>query len=470
VGAGNGAAAPLARIAPVLVVSRRLSLTLLIVLVAVLFSGVGHLLIASLSPSRATGDAPPGTTPRSDDDGGFSIALSQPRDPYLIGRQAIAVDAAVPKGDAVAQIDFFLDGRLILTDRQAPYACEADFGEEIQRHTIIVTALTREGRRAKVSFVSRSADLPGTGDRPIVTLPVVVQDAQGRPVEGLSVSDFALYEDGVRQRIVHFAGGPSPQSIAVALHVPPSEGSAARRALLSGASVFVDSLPPYDALALLDAWRLAPPPPAPVVRPAVVRRTNPPAPAEPPARFSYLRTLFTRDLGEAVSAGGPAARPSLAVTLAAAAQSLQGRSGGRVLVMLVAAPPPPPEETDAAGGAAAAPVEPTPADPDLSEALIDLKRTHTSLQVVLYGTDPTAAPAAAALRQAAEESGGLFQTAREPRDVVTACRAISDALLSQYLLRFQPERGDRPSWHPIELRLRADQDLRVRSPGGYWSP
>src|SRR6058998_3846474 len=129
------------------------------VFAAALLVGLGELLTeapreASRSPQST------GAPQRSGDDGGFSIVLARPRDPYLVGRQKITIDPTVPAGDAIAQVDFFIDGRLV--------------------HTIVVTALTGGGRRAKVSFVSRSTDLSDSASRPIVIIPAVVRDATGR--------------------------------------------------------------------------------------------------------------------------------------------------------------------------------------------------------------------------------------------------------------------------------------------------
>ena len=44
-----------------------------------------------------------------------------------------------------------------------------------------------------------------------------VTDAAGRPVTGLTASDFEVFEDGVRQRISVFAEADFPLSAAIAL-------------------------------------------------------------------------------------------------------------------------------------------------------------------------------------------------------------------------------------------------------------
>src|SRR6185295_10664005 len=108
---------------------------------------------------------------------------------------------------------------LVFVDTDEPYSTTFEFGPEIRRHTIEVKALTHEGRRARVSFVSRSADLAA-----------MVRDTAGQPVDRLDVSDFSVTEGTAPQGIVHFLAGPAPTSIAVV--VDPAVADAAREPMV----------------------------------------------------------------------------------------------------------------------------------------------------------------------------------------------------------------------------------------------
>src|SRR4051812_1728136 len=48
-----------------------------------------------------------------------------------------------------------------------------------------------------------------------VIVPVTIRDNDGRLVEGLTVRDFAVYEEGIRQPINFFTSDPFPLSVAV---------------------------------------------------------------------------------------------------------------------------------------------------------------------------------------------------------------------------------------------------------------
>ncbi|HEU4401574.1 MAG TPA: hypothetical protein VFT43_05665, partial [Candidatus Polarisedimenticolia bacterium] len=301
--------------------------TALVVFVAAFVLGIGNIMTGSVPASRSAGPDSYGTGLRSGEDGGFSITLASPRDPYLVGRQAIVIDPTLPPGDAIAQVDFFIDGKLVDTDHRPPYAWQSDFGQQIRRHTIIVRALTRGGRRARVSFVSRSGDLSESAAAPVVIVPAVVRDADDRLVNDLSVSDFTLLEDGARQGIVHFDTDPGPASIALALYAAPGSDEAAAAALRRGAAAFAEPLPAYHALGLL----------------------RPGAPgAALTLDLSYDRGALANGFGPTPPAGGTggASREAverwLATALPAAAAVLKERPGDRVILVLLAAGPPPP--------------------------------------------------------------------------------------------------------------------------------
>src|SRR5262245_16386434 len=50
-------------------------------------------------------------------------------------------------------------------------------------------------------------------DVPFVSVDVTVRDSSARPVEGLSADAFAVYENGVRQDLVHFFPVSAPYNV-----------------------------------------------------------------------------------------------------------------------------------------------------------------------------------------------------------------------------------------------------------------
>ncbi len=428
---------------------------------AAFFFGLGTLLHGAQPGSRPRPQQPRGVAQRSGDDGGFSMTLTEPSEPYLVGVTRIVIEPTLPAGDTVAGVDFFVDGRLVSTDRKAPYATEIDFGAEIKRHTIVVTALTAGGRRAKVSFISRAADLAGESVAPLAVVPAIVRDSGGRFVEGLSVGDFILTENGARQPILHLDNEPIPQSIAVAVQATAPED--ARGALLRGALTFTDALLSFDSLGLVKIGALNGDDAA---APAAAARADrkpekpdkkhkdapaaPAVPAGPALEFSYDRDAFEKrlsDLGEGTDRN--AATPAEA--LQEATRGLLGRSRGRVILALVYGGPAligPPAPGEA------------PVDEALAEALDALKKSGSTLNVVVLGAaDGSPLPL---FRKVTEETGGEFLVVATADEVETACRRISESLRHQYLLSYSPTTPEHEGWRTVALAPRAP-DLVVQA-------
>ncbi len=84
----------------------------------------------------------------------------------------------------------------------------------------------------------------------LVQLNVGVADRQGRAITNLSRSDFAIYEDGVRQTMLSFEPTSTPFSLALLLDVSGSTLNF-RTTLKASALRFIDALAPDDRVAVI---------------------------------------------------------------------------------------------------------------------------------------------------------------------------------------------------------------------------
>jgi hypothetical protein len=463
----------------------RFALVASLVAFAAFLFGLGTFFTGAPPASRTRPASRPGTAQHSGDDGGFSVIMTEPSESYLVGIRRIVIEPRIPPGDSIVGADFFVDGRLVATDRRAPYSTEIDFGLEIKRHTIIVTALTAGGRRAKVSFVSRAADLSG-GDAAALTLvPAVVRDSGGRFVDGLSVADFVLLENGARLPIVHFDDDPAPQSIAVAIQSTAPEE--ARGVLMKGAVSLADSLLSFDSLGLVTVGSLAPGEPAAGTEPQRPERKHkeasgarePPAteeaPSLPAVEFSYDHGLFVQRLADLDGAASKPGALPLAEALQMATRGLETRPRGRVLLALLAGSGPQesavpigpmPERATGPEAPASRDGDVRTPDDDLRAALEAVKRSGATLHVVVYGgAEDAPFPQ---IKKVVEETGGEFMVAASAEAVEAACWRISDSLQHQYLVSFAPVSPEREGWRSIELRLRPP-DMAVQSRRTYFA-
>jgi hypothetical protein len=456
----------------------RFALVASLVAFAAFLFGLGTFFTGAPPASRTRPASRPGTAQHSGDDGGFSVTMTEPSEAYLVGIRRIVIEPRIPPGDSIVGADFFVDGRLVATDRRAPYSTEIDFGQEIKRHTIIVTALTTGGRRAKVSFVSRAADLSGGEAAALTLVPAVVRDSGGRFVDGLSVADFVLMENGARLPIVHFDDDPAPQSIAVAIQsTAPDE---ARGVLMKGAASLADSLLSFDSLGLVPVGSLAPKEPAagtepqrPERKPKEASGTDE-APVLPAVEFSYDHGLFVQRLADLDDAASKPGASPLAEALQMATRGLETRPRGRVLLALLAGSGPQeaamigpmPERTSGPEAPASRDGGVRTPDDDLKAALEAVKRSGATLHVVVYGgAEDAPFPQ---IKKVVEETGGEFMVAASAEAVEAACWRISDSLQHQYLVSFAPLSPEREGWRSIELRLRPP-DMAVQSRRTYFA-
>jgi Ca-activated chloride channel homolog len=72
---------------------------------------------------------------------------------------------------------------------------------------------------------------------------------------------------------------------------------------------------------------------------------------------------------------------------------------------------------------------------------------------------------AATLADLARWTGGTMATSSVQTETVRALRDLMGELRHQYLITFEP--GERPGWHPLEVRIREKDNLVVRARSGY---
>ena len=440
-------------------------------------AGAALLVSLALAPAPAEAQV---AAPRSKDDRGFSIALTSPSDPYLTGKVTLRIEAIIPRADTIEEVDFFVDGRLLLVAQGEPFTCDHDFGPDIRRHVVEVRALTKEGRRAKVSFVSRSVDVTEGAAGAVTTIAAVVRNAAGRPVPLLGVSDFALTEDGQRRSIVHFSAGPAPASLAVV--VDPEVRAGRPEAALAS---FLRDLPEHQSVTLVDS------------------RAEPETPAAADAQDAPV-WVMPSTLAAAIQTGLSAAKAALPDDLASAAALFEKRREPRILLLLLALAPPPPPETAPPPGAPAAAETPVPApeaktapapksapagkpgaagktaaaaqpgggddhagdassaaDQGLAAGMESALKARAVVYVVAIGASDARVPPV--LRDVTARSGGQFLLAPDMAAVPQTLRSLSEALRNRYLITFMPAEPGRAGWHALDLSVRSP-DLLVQAP------
>ncbi|PYS88925.1 MAG: hypothetical protein DMF62_08580 [Acidobacteria bacterium] len=117
-------------------------------------------------------------------------------------------------------------------------------------HRILVFLLSLVA--ACVSAVAQDDD-PIKIESSIVRLNVGVVDQRGHPITSLDRSQFAIYEDGVKQKITRFEASSAPFSVVMLLDMSGSTKSFRANIKLSAAR-FLDALAPDDRVAVVEFY------------------------------------------------------------------------------------------------------------------------------------------------------------------------------------------------------------------------
>ena len=261
----------------------------------------------------------------------------------------------------------------------------------------------------------------------LVSVPATVIDESGRPVTGLPVDAFDLFEDGDRQAITQFTNERVPISLAVLLDV--SDSMFGQRLLDARSAVerfLFELLDPEDEFAVVSFNHDVHPLTAWTRTPDVVRKA-----------FEPLRPWGATAIYDAVLSSLPL---------------MAARSRPRAGVIII---------SDGADTASNATVR------DVRMALL-----QSDAFVYAIAIDPPAQRAInravnpSALSDITDGSGGHTELVHATADLQSATAVIADELNKQYLLGYSSSRSPDGKYHSIRVRAR-DQKFRVRARNGY---
>jgi len=377
-------------------------------------------------------DASPASTGDSAELRRFGVRITSPApEAEIAGRVRVRAEVAADRPTAVAAVDFFIDGRLMFSDAEAPYELLWNSGRPAQ-HLIEVRAYG-PGRQVVSDSLATSFTAPGASGSFVARVERVevhVRVENNEPAAGpLVPAMFRVFENGVAQPVVQVER-VADLPLAVGILVDHS-GSMLERleTALDAAGSFVEGLltHPQDKAFVLGF-------------------------ADIPIVFQE----FTNDAGrlaQAIDLIDSGRYTALYDAIHAAATRFDGSGGRRAVILL----------TDGADQGS---------EHRFREAIAAAQRADVALYPVAVELSPRYARERWILHELASETGGrLFSLGRrtDPKEIY---EAIADDLRAQYRVSYTPLLpGGGGEWREIEIRLEGDdrQDRKVRARPGYFA-
>jgi len=373
------------------------------------------LLATGLLPAAAAQDIAP---PR------FTVKIVDPaQGDFVFGKAKIVAEVRSREEIKGLRVEFSIGGKLIFIDREPPFECYFDFGDQPKSRVVEAKAISPDGLTAVDTVVTRKLEINYREEVDRVVIAASVVDANNTFVSGLTKKDFVVKEDDVPQEILEF--GPETRPITLGVLIDTS-GSMKEKidAVQVAAKDFVNTVRPEDRAFIIDLDENV-----------------------------FLLQDLTNDhdlLKSAIEGtdadGGTAIYDALYVSY----WKMKKIEGRKAIALLTDG-----EDTSSKFS---------------FKKVTELTRTN---DVIIYpiglGASVMDVGIRGTLKQLADDTGGRAFFPKNASDLKEVYNAIATDLRSQYFITYSPRnRTLDGSWRAIKLEC-ADADARVKTRRGYYA-
>ncbi len=344
---------------------------------------------------------------------------------------------------AVARVEFYVDGVLMGEVSSPPYRLTVEVGAESRARVVTAIAYGVDGSQAQDRLVTQEIKIDLALDLPLQQLYVTVTKGDDAPSE-LGRENFEIRDEGHPQDIVTFERGDIPLTTVLMVDSSLSMRGGRLQAALKGAKRFIEGMQSLDEAKLM------------LFSDRMLHET-------PFTRFSEI---LTAGLGAVEASGGTAVNDFLYLAL----KELEERQGRRVVIIL----------SDGVDVQSSLAMEEVLWKVRHSQALIYWLRLHDEGKTLLEGRELVPQTSwwrnakehqkeFRKLSEAVQASGGRVDDLHSLEQIGPAFSNILQELRGQYVLGYYPTdlRKD-GQWRRVRVRVKgAGSGLAVRTREGY---
>jgi len=354
---------------------------------------------------------------------GFSIAITDPENQQIVfGKTRLAATVKADRPEMVDRVEFLVGDEVVFVDREAPYECFHDFGEETRSFIVRVVAYHKEGVSVSDAAITRRLAFSTIERVNRVILWLTATDKEGNLVTDLARDDLRVYEGDKEQRVVDFYAEDRPITLAILIDTSGSMQGKIEE-VHNAAGAFVDTLREQDKALIIDF----------------------------DDRVFLIQDL-TADkdaLKEAITSTEPIGGTALYDALHAAYRKIGQIDGRKAIVLLSDG-----EDTSSLFG--------------FKRILEEAQTNNTMIFSIGLGIEG-AAPRRDILKEFSETTGGRFFHVKKVGKLVGAYERIAEELRKQYYLTYSTT-NDEWDGHWIKIRVQSERPgVKIRARRGYFA-
>ena len=364
----------------------------------------------------------------------LAVRLLSPQPRRIYRRPAtIHAEVALPMTARLESVDLWVGEQRVGHLTSPPFEVEADLGDRAA--VVRAVATLEDGRAAEAVVLANSPDFAGEVSVDLVELFTSVRDVDGHAVQDLTLTDFAVQEEGVPQTIERFERVERlPIHVLLAVDASGSMATRMPQARAATRAFLQEVVNPKDQAALVSFNHL----------PNVL------------SGFTHDGDTLARHVRGLDARGGTALHDTLVYALF----QFGGLRGKRALVLI----------SDGADEHSRFSVQ---------EAVEFARRVGVAIYCIGVGfspefsvrpldqVNPRLRPYVRLLRNLAADTGGLALFVKRSKDLATALQQIEDDLRSQYLLTYRSPAGDRKNFRRVVVDV-LRPGLEARTIRGYF--